>query len=141
MPKNTDELLKILKNTSDISSFLKQEAKELTEQMPLSTCLNGLLMEKEVKKSDIIRRSGLDRGYAYDIFAGTKFPVRDKALALCFAFPLTDTETQKLLKTTGYPPLYARITRDSVILYALSHHWALSKTNEFLYEWNYPIIA
>lgn len=141
MPKSTDELLHILKNTSDISSFLKQEAGELTEQIPLYVCLNDLLRKKGMKKSDIIRRSGLDRGYAYDIFAGTKLPVRDKVLALCFAFSLSDTETQGLLKITGYPPLYAKITRDSMILYALSHHWSLIQTNELLYEQNYPLLA
>jgi hypothetical protein len=141
MPKSTDELLNILKKSSSLSSFLNEQNYELTEQIPLSIYLNDLLTQKHLKKSDIIRLSGLDRGYAYDIFSGAKNPARDKILALCFAFRLTDVETQKLLKSTGYPPLYIKITRDSIILYALQHHLSLSDVNELLYEHYFPCLV
>ncbi|MEY8428385.1 hypothetical protein AALA00_11840 [Lachnospiraceae bacterium 46-15] len=141
MPKNTDELLNTLKTSPNLSSFLQQEAEELTEQIPLYIYLNNILNTKELKKSDVIRRSGLDRGYSYDIFSGTKTPSRDKVLALCFALSLSDAETQQLLKITGYPPLYVKLTRDSLIMFALQRQMPLTDVNELLYERNYPLLA
>lgn len=141
MQKSTDELLNVLKQSSSLSSFLEHEAEELREQIPLHLYLNELLTEKQQKKSDVIRRSGLDRGYVYDIFAGTKSPSRDKVLALCFAMILSGEETQSLLKSTGYPPLYVKITRDSMIFYALQNHLSLADINSLLYEKGYlPLI-
>lgn len=110
------------------------------ENIPLCQYLEQILIRKNLKKSDVIRLSGLDRKYCYEIFAGTKSPSRDKVLALCFAVQLSDSETMQLLKSTGYPQLYARIERDSVILFALQHNLSLTDANELLFELNYPCI-
>lgn len=141
MQKSTDELLNTLKASSSLSSFLQQETEELTEQIPLHIYLNNILNAKKIKKSEVIRRSCLDRGYAYDIFSGTKVPSRDKVLALCFALSLSDAETQQLLKATGYPPLYVKLIRDSIIIFALQRQMPLTDANELLYERNYPHLA
>lgn len=95
---------------------------------------------KQISKSDIIHRSGLERKYTYEILSGKKNPSRDKVLAICFAVPLSADETQQLLKSTGYPTLYARIERDSIILFALEHNLSLTDANELLYEMNYLLL-
>lgn len=141
MKHTTDELLNLLKKSSDIATYMETYSEDLVESIPLYTYLNRILNEKSLKKSDVIRLSGLDRKYCYEIFAGTKTPSRDKVLALCFAANLSDSETMHLLHSTGYPQLYARTERDSIILFALQHQLSLTDTNELLYEMNYPCLV
>lgn len=140
MKRTTEELLAILKKSPDISTFMENNSEDLMENMPLCQYLEQILTQKNLKKSDVIRLSGLDRKYCYEIFAGTKSPSRDKVLALCFSAGLSETETMHLLKSTGYPQLYARIERDSVILFALQHKLSLTDANELLFELNYPCL-
>lgn len=141
MKKSTSELLEILKKSPDIPTYTDRVSGNLIEQLPLHTYLLKILEEKQLKRSDVAHVSGLDRGYVYDIFAGKKTPSRDKLLALCFALRLSDVQVQRLLNSTGYAQLYPRIERDSIILFALSHHLSLLDANELLYEMNYqPLI-
>ncbi len=141
MKKSTSELLEILKKSPDIPTYTDRVSGNLIEQLPLHTYLLKILEEKQLKRSDVAHASGLDRGYVYDIFAGKKTPSRDKLLALCFALRLSDVQVQRLLNSTGYAQLYPRIERDSIILFALSHHLSLLDANELLYEMNYqPLI-
>lgn len=137
MKKSTMELLELLKSSRSISDFVDQTGDELIQLKPLHQYLDELMKEKNLKKSEVIRQSGIDRGYGYDILAGKKLPSRDKVLAICFAMNLSEDEVQKLLKYTGYPSLYARIERESIILFALQHRLSLTDTNELLYEMNY----
>lgn len=137
MKKSTTELLELLKKSSNISDFVEKASSELIAIEPLHQYLNTLLDEKKIKKSEVIKRSGLDRGYVYDIFAGKKLPSRDKVLAICFAMELSEEEVQRLLKYTGYPMLYARVERESIILFALQHKLSLTDVNELLYEMNH----
>lgn len=141
MKKSTMELLELLKKSSNISDFIEKTVDEFIEEKPLYQYLENLIEEKQLKKSDVIKRSGLDRGYAYDIFAGKKIPSRDKLLAICFAMELLEEEVQSLLKYTGYPQLYARIERESIILFGLQHHLSLMNVNELLYEMNYEYLS
>jgi DNA-binding phage protein len=134
MKKTTTELLSIMKHSTNISNYLESVSDDFIEKMPLCNYLSDILEEKNIKKSAVIQKSGLDRGYCYDIFSGSKTPSRDKVLAICFALELSPAEVQQLLKYTEYPQLYAKIERDSVILFALEHKLSLSEVNELLYE-------
>ncbi len=140
MKKTTGELLELLKKSSNASSYIEKASDDLIQQIPLSDYLSEILRTKQLTKSDVIRRSGLDRKYTYEFLSGKKNPSRDKVLAICFAIPLSADETQQLLKSTGYPALYARIERDSIILFALEHNLSLTDTNELLYEMNRPLL-
>ena len=140
MRKSTMELLELLKASPTISDFIEKTADELIETIPLYQYLDMMIEEKQLKKSEVIKRSGLDRGYVYDIFAGKKIPSRDKVLAICFAMELSEEEVQRLLKYTGYPQLYARIERESIILFALQHQLKITDVNELLYEMNYAYL-
>ncbi len=139
MKPSTDELLKILKNTPDISTYLEKQ-KETFQPLELTAALEQLLTEKSISKSDCIRRSGLDRTYCYQIFSGVKKPSRDKLLALCLAMGLSASEMQTLLKQTGYAALYPRFQRDSVILFAFYHKISPIDLNELLFEMDLELI-
>lgn len=140
MKKTTGELLELLKKSSNASSYIENATDDLIQQIPLSDYLSEIMDSKQISRSDIVHRSGLDRGYVYEILSGKKTPSRDKVLAICFAVPLSADETQQLLKSTGYPTLYARIERDSIILFALEHSLSLTDVNELLYEMNHPLL-
>ena len=140
MKKTTEELLDLLKKSPSASSYMEQAADNLIHQIPLSEYLTKLIEEKNLKKGNLIRLSGLDKGYVYDILAGKKNPSRDKVLALCFALSLSADETQKLLKSTGYAPLYVRMERDSVILFGLEHTLSVMEVNELLYEMKHDLL-
>ncbi len=140
MQKSTGELLEILKRTTSFTAYAEQTSTELIEKLPLHQCLNDILAQKNLAKSDVILRSGLARSYGYDIFSGVKLPSRDKLLTLLFALELSSDEVQKLLKTTGYPPLYPRIERDSAILFGLQKKLSITDMNELLYELHYPLL-
>lgn len=139
MKKSTEELLAILKETTNVNAFLEEQEEQFTA-CSVAECLDRILSEKSLSKSECIQRSGLDRTYGYQIFSGTRQPSRDKLLALCGGMGLTATETQQLLKQSGYSPLYPRNRRDSVILFALNRHLSLSDANQLLYELELPLL-
>lgn len=133
MRKNTQELLELLKNTKNIEDYLREESDSLQE-LSLSEYLAYLLTEKKLKKSQCIRDANLQRNYGYQIFAGERVPSRDKIISLCFAMKLTLRETHSLLCATGYPDLYPRDKRDSILIFALERELTVMETDELLYE-------
>ncbi len=139
MKKSTDELLNILKHTPDLNTYFINEDESISSYT-LPDYLNQLCMEKNISPAECIRASGLDRTYAYQIFSGSKTPSRDKVLALCFGFGLSFEEIQSLLKSTGYPILYAKNERDSVIIFALQRNFSLTNLNELLFGMEYDLI-
>ena len=66
---------------------------------------------------------------------------RDKVLLLCLGAAFSFEEVQTLLKQTGYPMLYARIARDSAIIFAFRQHMSPIDTNELLYELLFALLS
>lgn len=139
MKKSTQELLSILNQSKDIKHYINEQQEHFTTGS-LSDLLNRFTVDKAVSVSECIRRSGLDRTYCYQIFSGTRKPSRDKLLAICFALGLHADEVQGLLKATGYAALYPRLQRDSIILFALEHHYPLIQLNEVLLDMEFDLI-
>ncbi|GFI69048.1 hypothetical protein IMSAG249_00869 [Lachnospiraceae bacterium] len=131
--KTTEQLNHEIKEAGNIQDFLVSNQNNILTTS-LSEHLRTLLFEKNLQKKDIIHNSLLDRVYVYQIFAGRKFPSRNKLIALAFGMRLSVEETQKLLKISGNRELYARDERDAIILFALHHNMTISDANELLYE-------
>ena len=72
MKKSTEELLKILKNSS-LDAYLSDNAGELIEN-PICNYLDAVIEEKALKKAVVIRKSNIQTNYAYQIFSGLKIP-------------------------------------------------------------------
>ncbi len=83
--------------------------------------LQSLLLNRGLRPKDMIRRCNLDRSYGYQLLNGTRIPSRDLLLAIALELRFTETETQRLLKLSGRPALYARCRRDAAVLYSLCH--------------------
>ena len=138
--KKTDKLLDILKKSPTVDDYIENENNNLVN-MTLSEYLNKILSDRKLKTSDLVKLTGLDRTYTYQIMSGRKKPSRDKVIAICFALNMSFEDTQQLLKATGYPILYARFQRDSIIIFALQHNASLTDTNELLYDYNFDTLT
>lgn len=137
--KNTEELTHEIKSATDIDDYLTVNSDNMLTTT-LSDYLNTLLRQKKIRKADVIRGSLLSRAYVYKIFAGEKIPSRDKLIALAFGLGLSDSETQKMLKLSGYRELYARSKRDALLLFALQKHKSILEVNELLYDHHLVIL-
>lgn len=126
--KDTAELQNEIENTTNIDAFMKNRPDTLPAHN-LAEYLQLLLEQKGLKKSDIIKQSGLEKTYAYHIFSGEKSPTRPKVLAIALAMKLTREETDYLLYYAGANRLYARDSFDAVIIFALKNHLSVEDTN------------
>ena len=116
--KNTGELRNELKRESNLDHFFKRNQTEMdTQKIP--DLLLSLLEKYEEKQKDVIKRSLIPATYAYQIFKGRKNCGRDKLLRIALAFPLTITDTNRLLCIGGFNDLYVRNKRDAIVMYCL----------------------
>lgn len=140
MNKSTDELLEILKSKKTINDYFNDEINELIFSS-LSEYLELLMNEKRLTKSEVIRKSNLDKNYAYQIFNGNKDkPSRNKMIMLAFGMGLSVLETRKLLKISNSCDLYTRNPRDSVIIFCLNKKLSLIDANEMLNDYGFELL-
>ncbi|BEP29287.1 hypothetical protein [Helicovermis profundi] len=117
---NLDEIL----NETD-KYFIDKEAKNF---------LNELLINNKLKKSDVIKLSGLSSAYVYELFNGFKKPTRNKCIQLAYGLKLDFNETQKLLRYFNLNSLYAKVKRDAVVIFCINKKMSLFDTDEILYD-------
>ncbi len=141
MDKQTTDLLDLMKNARNYETYLQSLPEGLPKSfMKIDRALSSLLVEKKLKKSDVIAGSGIEIHYAYQIFSGVKTPTRDKVIMLCIGMKLSEEETQRLLKISGYPLLYAKNGRDNVLLFGLMQKKTLIDINALLYDNGFDIL-
>jgi transcriptional regulator with XRE-family HTH domain len=137
--KDTDALFEELKINPDAENFLAQNQGELTT--PLYEYLNKLLKEKNLSKSELIKKINKDDKHIYHIFSGAKKPSREKLLAIARAMELNLEETQYLLRYGGFAILYPRNERDSVIIAAIEKNLSIIDTNLILSQLGLPLLG
>ena len=137
MKKSTDELMNILRSKRSVDEYFAENDNEIFFGT-LSEQVNFYIARKGLTKAEVVRRSGLNRGYCYEILSGkkTKNISRDKVILLCFGLELSVDEAQQLLKKCGYAPLYARDTRDSIIIFCIENSISVINTNIKLGDYN-----
>lgn len=142
MGKSTKELIEMMNQYQNYGDYLTENRNEISQSfMKIDRALSALLNEKNMKKADVIARSGIEVHYAYQIFSGTKVPTRDKVIMFCFGFCLSPDEAQGLMKITGYPPLYGKNDRDNAILFGLTKRLSIIETNNLLYDLNIDFLV
>lgn len=138
MKKSTAQLQEMLKKCNSLNEYIKENEKSFVTEKP-SELLNKEIEKRKLQKADVIRNSGIERHYAYQILSGTKTPSRDKLLMFCFGLEMTAEETQHFLLECSAPILYAKNKRDNVIIFALENKLTIIELNELLYELNLNI--
>lgn len=141
MQKDTSKLLEELKNFSSFKEFYSENESDIAS-IELSDYLEELIKDKQLSKSDIIKKSEMSEVYAYQIMSGIKkLPKREKVLCLAFGMDLTLNETQDMLKKTGYAPLYAKNPFDAVVIYGLCKKLSIVEVNNLLFEYGQVTIG
>ena len=135
MNKDTSKIVEELGICSDFNTFYN-ENKDYMVSDTLSDLLERLLIEKGLKKSQVIKNSELAEIYAYQIFSGVRVPERKKLLSLAIGMSLNLDEVQILLKCAGYPQLYVKKPFDSVVLYGFCKRLSVVEINEMLYKYD-----
>ncbi|MBE6738895.1 MAG: helix-turn-helix transcriptional regulator [Ruminococcaceae bacterium] len=140
MTKDTSKIVEELHLNEDFNTFYNENKEYITEK-PLSELLDELIKEKNLHKSDIIKNSGLSEVYSYQIFSGLRLPDRKKLLALAIGMGLNFDETQTLLKSAGYPPLYIKLPFDSVVIYGFFKNLSIPEINELLFNYGFKTLG
>ena len=134
MQKDTGKIVEELGLCADFKTFY-DENKSYLVNSSLSSMLNVILENKELKKADVIKNAEFSEVYGYQIFSGRRIPERNKLLCLTIAMGLNIDETQTLLKCAGYSPLYVKLPFDSIVLYGICKKMSVVAINELLYEY------
>ena len=141
----TEEIENSLKNEADIDDLLKQ-----IHDMDFSEYIHHLFKKYHLKEADImifaspsiglieadiIRKSGLERTYAYKIIRGEKGKnAKDKIYRLALAMNLTQKETNHLLSLNNAGDLYPHNARDLILLNGLLKKQTVEEVNIELYN-------
>lgn len=133
----TIELLDILKQNTNLC------IEDLLKKIPNLTFvdyLDTLCEHKQISKSDIIKKTTLDRTYAYQIFNGSKIPSSDKVIQIALALSLNLHDTNNLLTLSKNKCLYPKLKRDALLILCINRGYTVLKTNELLDEYHFEIL-
>ena len=133
--------------TSDLARILSNidSTKEMEQYMEIPKVADGfrsfpeyfqsLDKVKEMDRGELIRNSGLERSYFYQVMKGTRSPGRDKVLRLCLAAGLNLRQTTRALELSGNAALYARNRRDIILTVAVNQMADVDDTNLLLFKY------
>ncbi|RRF89477.1 MAG: XRE family transcriptional regulator [Coriobacteriaceae bacterium] len=127
----TEELLARL-----LASATPQEYLEQTQvgERDLAAYLRTLLGQKGLTRADVLRASGVNPSFGYQVFQGVRGPSRDTAIALALGFGCDLRETQRLLRRAGHSELYCKVRRDAVIIFCLEHGYTRFECDDELFR-------
>ncbi len=140
MDKITEKLMKEVKFTRKLDDILENE--HIREITSIDKYLNELIARKEVSKSKIIAKAGINHTYAYQILSGERQkPSRNILIQFAIGLNASLRETNRLLRIAGHSELYIKNKRDVIIMYGIKHGYNLEKVEELLYEYNQETIC
>lgn len=128
--------------TEDLEKKLREEdgfdEKTIIENQAESVyaVVDKYLSEKNMQRSELIRRLNLERTYGYQILNGTRIPTRIHIIKIGLVLELSLKEIQRLLKIGGKEILYARNITDARTIYAIEHHFNYEDACDFIWSNN-----
>lgn len=138
----TDELLKRLnsaKTISDLDNFAEE-----TSKYPLNTTFTEYMemhrANADILPAQLIADANIQRNYGYQILNGTKNPSRNKVIALCLSLKMSLEDTQRALTLAKEGILYAKNTRDSIIIFCINKKMSVLETNDLLDNKNQELL-
>ncbi len=137
--KDTNELMDELIQSDNTDEYCSKNAQFMVNDK-ISIYLNNILENKRLVKSKIIKKTELSEVQCYQIFDGRRKPSRDSLLSICIAMELSLDETQQMLKTGGFAPLYPKNKRDVIIIKGIQNNLSVAQINERLYDMDLPTI-
>ena len=124
--KSTEEMEHILRQTTatKIDEYLAQNADSLlTEPKPFSAFMHEMIRKYGKTQQEVFLQADLPERFGYKLLSEEKHTKqRDYILRICYAAGMNLEETQRALTLYGMAPLYARISRDAVLMIAFNQH-------------------
>lgn len=114
----TEDLLQRLLTAADVDDYLDEE--DLPNRT-LAGYLAQLLDDRRMTRADVVRASGLNPTFVYDIFAGKSRPGRDHAIMLALGLGCDLRECQRLLRLAGVSELWCKLRRDAIIIWCVQN--------------------
>lgn len=129
--RTTDDLQMELMTRADLQGFLQDNQAELVEPN-IAKALQGLFATRQMTKAALADEAHMSEVYLHQVFSGKRQLSRNRLLCVCFGLRASVDEAQKLLKSSGMAPLYARSRRDAVILHGLAQGLTLYEVDSLL---------
>lgn len=98
----------------------------------LSSYIKAILAQKGMSIADMQKKCDIERTYLYQIMRGEKNPGRNKIIAIAVACEMNIAECQRALEIAQEGILYAKSSRDSLIIYAINKKMSVREINGFL---------
>jgi hypothetical protein len=117
----TEDLLARLLSSSTPEEYLREPGAIVDRS--LASYVTDLLRSRGLKRADVVRASGLNGTFVYDIFAGKSKPGRDHAIMLAVGLGCNLRETQRLLRLAGVSELWPKVRRDAIIIWCIQHRY------------------
>ena len=137
MDKQTQELLGEILQAKSIKDL--QEIGDITSPDPLQYLLK-LLKEKNITLSNAFNSASMDDSYGRHLKRKDRKLNRNTILKLAFSIKLTLEETQNLLKYSSCSTLYAKNSRDKLIIFAINNKYSLIQANNLLNDLGYDLL-
>lgn len=145
MNYRTTNLMNELSETTDSDGFKEflNSHKEMNSYSDLGDFFNYYLKSHHnIDVTSAIRRSNLDRGYAYQILNGRKpHPGKYKLVMLCICIGMKLKDIQRALTISGCAVLYPKINLDAALIVCINNEYnSAIQVNEFLSKNNMELI-
>lgn len=131
MDNTVERLYKELLEAEDLDEFLR-ENEEVFQKGDFLENLQQVFDGLDMSKADLARRASLSEVFVHQIFAGTRFPSRNKVICLCLAMGLDIKETNRLLSLASFATLAPLRKRDCVIMFGLEKGWTVAEIDQKL---------
>ena len=128
-----------LNHDISFTEFFDENTKDFLD-IPLSRYLKALIDKRAYSKAQVIRDSGINRRFFFDILADKRKPTRNYVLSILIPLQTPLKNVQWLLRATGYAQLYARDKRDSVIIFCINHQSSVKYCNLMLDKIGFEMI-
>lgn len=137
-PLNTRELDTFLQNCTPEEYEAYKSGMYVKPYKNISEFLNDYISKHHLVLSSIVKKSGLSKDYAYNIFSGHKVnPTRDRVLSLCLAMEMPLEDVNRALTIANVGVLYSKNSRDAFIIICINKKlFDLYTVNEILLSHN-----
>lgn len=135
----TDDLLERLLKSASPEAYLKEQ---LLEEKTLHEYADELLQARGLRKADVVRDSGLNQTYCYELLSGKKRkPDRDVVIKLAFGLHCDLLQTQRLLRRAGVSELWSKVERDAIIIHCIERGLTVLQVDDMLYRMGYDTLV
>ena len=138
--KPTNELINELVKAGSLCKFMDKNCGNFIESN-VSDALCELIDRKGLSKSAVLKKAEINDIYGYQFFSGKRRPSRDKLIELCIGMELSLDEVQSLLKESGFPALYPKFKRDSIIINCICEKKSVVETNDLLFDYGENLLS